>query len=138
MMDGTALITWIVPRDAIAVGRRDLPPPQNLGDGGKGGEGARGAGSCHTCLRRCSSLVRACMLLYDKRRICRTLTPAIFGCCGEAMSSEYLELWEDSVAREVCGVFDAGTFEPVYQLVETYIYAKWVFDCKAHEYDWPI
>ena len=31
----------------------------------------------------------------------------------EAMSSEYSELWEDLVARKVCGLLDAGTSEPV-------------------------
>ena len=31
----------------------------------------------------------------------------------EAISSEYLELCEDSFAREFRGLFDAGTFEPV-------------------------
>ena len=29
------------------------------------------------------------------------------------MNAEYSELWEDSVARDVCGLLGAGTFEPV-------------------------
>ena len=40
MIDRTALLSSTVARDAIAGGRRDLPPPQNPGDGTKGAEGA--------------------------------------------------------------------------------------------------
>ena len=54
----------------------------------------------------------------------------------KAMSSEYSKLWEELFAREVCGLLDAGTFESVYRSIESYIHAKWVFNCKANKYGW--
>ena len=54
----------------------------------------------------------------------------------KAMSSEYSKLWEELFARELCGLLDAGTFEPMYQSIESYIHVKWVFNCKVDEYGW--
>ena len=46
----------------------------------------------------------------------------------EAMRSEHANLWKGSTGREVYGLLDAGTFEPVWHPVDNFVNAVWVFD----------
>ena len=121
-MDRTTLIMPIVIHNAIAGGRRDLPPPQNPGDEGKRGEGAGWCGELPYVLATMFATRESVYATLRNQRL-PDKRPDLPHCCAsnlqvpqsykEAMSSEYSELWEDLVAREFCGLLDAGMSEPV-------------------------
>ena len=57
---------------------------------------------------------------------------------NQAVTSDDGALWEDSMDREWWGILGARTVEAaVYQSVENYTNAKWVYNWKADEFGWP-
>ena len=122
MMERMPLVSLIVTRVAITGGRRDLPPPQNPGDGDKGGARARGRGELSYILATMFATlgnVHAALRNHrppDKRPNlphCYASDLRVSHIYKEAMNSELSGLWENSVARRFCGLLDAGTFKPM-------------------------
>ena len=50
------------------------------------------------------------------------------GSPSEDMRSEYARIWKDSAGRQVRELLDAGTLKPVFQPVENFISARFVYN----------